>query len=91
MCSYHGWRFQGDGKCTDIPQALDENAKAAACSSPKSCASARPTQVGITGTPSWKMAFVSESFSTSAYPSCRMRLLTASCGYLLGADNGRMY
>ncbi len=47
MCSYHGWRFQGDGQCTDIPQALDAKAQAAACSSPRSCASTRPTQVGL--------------------------------------------
>ncbi|CAL5222833.1 g5257 [Coccomyxa viridis] len=45
MCSYHGWRFQGDGKCTNIPQALDEKSSVAACSSPRSCASTRPTQV----------------------------------------------
>ena len=45
MCSYHGWRFQGDGKCTLVPQALDEKANAAACASSRSCASSRPTQV----------------------------------------------
>ncbi|CAL8461973.1 g1504 [Coccomyxa elongata] len=32
MCSYHGWRFTGDGKCTDVPQLLDAKANAAACS-----------------------------------------------------------
>ncbi len=21
LCSYHGWRFNGEGKCTSIPQA----------------------------------------------------------------------
>jgi len=45
MCSYHGWRFQGDGKCTTVPQALDSKANTAACSSARSCASTRPTQV----------------------------------------------
>ena len=45
MCSYHGWRFQGDGKCTSVPQALDEKVNAAACASSRSCASSRPTQV----------------------------------------------
>ena len=45
MCSYHGWRFQGDGKCTDIPQALDEKANAIACANQRSCAIARPTKV----------------------------------------------
>ena len=45
MCSYHGWRFQGDGRCADIPQALDEKANATACANQRSCASARPTKV----------------------------------------------
>lgn len=45
MCSYHGWRFDGDGKCTDIPQSLDAKANAAACSNPRSCATSHPTQV----------------------------------------------
>ena len=46
MCSYHGWRFQGDGRCTHIPQA-----SAAACSNPSSCASTRPTQVVLSVAP----------------------------------------
>ena len=45
MCSYHGWRFQGDGKCTTVPQTLNSNTNTAACSSARSCASTRPTQV----------------------------------------------
>ena len=45
MCSYHGWRFQGDGKCTDIPQALDEKSNSIACANQRSCAIARPTKV----------------------------------------------
>ena len=45
MCSYHGWRFNGEGKCTDIPQSLDAKANAAACNNPRSCATARPTKV----------------------------------------------
>ncbi|KAK9908684.1 hypothetical protein WJX75_001402 [Coccomyxa subellipsoidea] len=45
MCSYHGWRFDGEGKCTDIPQSLDPKANAAACSNPRSCAISRPTKV----------------------------------------------
>ncbi|EIE25095.1 Rieske-domain-containing protein, partial [Coccomyxa subellipsoidea C-169] len=46
MCSYHGWRFSGEGKCTDIPQSLDAKANAAARSNPRSCAIPRPTKVG---------------------------------------------
>lgn len=45
LCSYHGWRFQGDGECTRIPQSLDAKAEATACSSGRACATAFPTQV----------------------------------------------
>jgi hypothetical protein len=45
MCSYHGWRFQGDGKCMVIPQALDEKANSVACANQRSCATARLTKV----------------------------------------------
>ncbi len=45
MCSYHGWRFDGEGKCTDVPQSVDAKANAAACASPRSCAKSHPTQV----------------------------------------------
>ncbi len=45
MCSYHGWRFQGDGKCTRVPQALETRAQEAACNSGRSCATSYPTQV----------------------------------------------
>ncbi|EIE23405.1 ISP domain-containing protein [Coccomyxa subellipsoidea C-169] len=45
MCSYHGWRFRGDGACTRIPQALDARAEDTACSSGRSCAAVHPTQV----------------------------------------------
>ncbi|KAG2443553.1 hypothetical protein HXX76_001905 [Chlamydomonas incerta] len=44
-CSYHGWRFQGSGACSRIPQALDAAAEAAACSSRRSCATAFPCKV----------------------------------------------
>ncbi|CAL8472283.1 g11825 [Coccomyxa elongata] len=45
MCSYHGWRFRGDGACAKVPQALDAKAEQAACSSGRSCAAVHPTQV----------------------------------------------
>ena len=48
MCSYHGWRFNGEGACTRIPQALDPKAEATACSSGRACAAAFPTQVMAT-------------------------------------------
>ena len=45
MCSYHGWRFQGDGACVDIPQSLDAKANATARASPRSCIKAHPVKV----------------------------------------------
>eukprot|EP00883_Tetradesmus_obliquus_P015685 jgi/Sobl393_1/8841/SZX73315.1 len=44
QCSYHGWRFDSSGRCTDIPQALDAKAKAVACASSRSCVTAYPTR-----------------------------------------------
>eukprot|EP00775_Hariotina_reticulata_P006663 gene6663-6887_t len=44
QCSYHGWRFGADGRCVDIPQAVDAKAKATACSSARSCAVRFPTR-----------------------------------------------
>ncbi len=75
MCSYHGWRFQGDGKCTNIPQALDEKSSVAACSSPRSCASTRPTQVRLIATCCWKIASMPRRSSDLAYLSQGTRLL----------------
>ena len=45
MCSYHGWRFRGDGACVDIPQSLNAKANAAACSSSRACIKAHPVKV----------------------------------------------
>jgi phenylpropionate dioxygenase-like ring-hydroxylating dioxygenase large terminal subunit len=44
VCAYHGWRFQADGTCSSIPQALDPKAAATACASQRSCATAFPTK-----------------------------------------------
>ncbi|GFR47365.1 hypothetical protein Agub_g9071, partial [Astrephomene gubernaculifera] len=44
-CSYHGWRFDGTGACTRIPQALDPAAEAAACRSRRACATAYPVRL----------------------------------------------
>lgn len=43
MCSYHGWTFNQDGRCMDIPQIADDKAKATACNSPRSCVVTYPT------------------------------------------------
>jgi len=37
-CSYHGWRFRGNGTCTVIPQAASDEAETKACSKPGACA-----------------------------------------------------
>lgn len=44
MCSYHGWKFQGDGKCVSIPQASSQEKEQTLCSNSKSCAAAYPCQ-----------------------------------------------
>lgn len=44
MCSYHGWRFDGDGKISALPQAKEEDLERI-LSNPRACASARPTRV----------------------------------------------
>ena len=47
MCSYHGWRFRGDGSCADIPQSLNAKANAAACSSSRASIKTHPVKVEI--------------------------------------------
>eukprot|EP00775_Hariotina_reticulata_P004455 gene4455-4711_t len=45
ICAYHGWRFEGSGRCASIPQALDAASAATACNSKRSCATSFPTAV----------------------------------------------
>lgn len=47
MCSYHGWRFNGEGHAVSIPQAYfqDPAAELAACNSKRSCVKSFPTAV----------------------------------------------
>jgi phenylpropionate dioxygenase-like ring-hydroxylating dioxygenase large terminal subunit len=45
LCSYHGWRFNGEGQCTSIPQAADGAAEATACASSRSCVQSYPVQI----------------------------------------------
>jgi len=42
LCSYHGWRFDSKGKCTQIPQANEKQANAL-MSSKRACALPFPT------------------------------------------------
>ncbi|KAG2428911.1 hypothetical protein HXX76_011156, partial [Chlamydomonas incerta] len=44
LCAYHGWRFDGAGSCTTIPNFTDEAAHAKAAGSRRACATAHPTQ-----------------------------------------------
>lgn len=44
MCSYHGWRFDPEGKITSLPQAKDEDLPRL-LQIPRACASVRPAQV----------------------------------------------
>lgn len=47
MCSYHGWRYNGQGRAVSIPQAHFQNpaAEEAACNSNRSCVKTFPTTV----------------------------------------------
>ncbi len=44
LCAYHGWRFDGEGQCTHIPQSKDQLTDAKNCANPKARAIAYPTQ-----------------------------------------------
>ncbi|CAM9792370.1 unnamed protein product, partial [Hapterophycus canaliculatus] len=44
QCIYHGWEFQGDGKCGSIPQA-DPKAREVAQNSKRACATVIPTKI----------------------------------------------
>ncbi|CAJ1426778.1 unnamed protein product [Effrenium voratum] len=46
LCSYHGWRFNGEGKATEIPQAMKAS-KERLLENPRACAAARPAQVRL--------------------------------------------
>jgi nitrite reductase/ring-hydroxylating ferredoxin subunit len=45
LCSYHAWRFDGEGALVDIPQVATEDELARIKSNPKSSCNAFPTQV----------------------------------------------
>ncbi|KAI8475277.1 MAG: Rieske-domain-containing protein [Monoraphidium minutum] len=54
QCSYHGWRFAGDGRAAAIPQARFDSpkAEATACGTRRACVKAYPTAVA------WNTLFV---------------------------------
>ena len=43
LCAYHAWRFDADGKCTDMPQASTREEEERVKANPRSCAFTRPT------------------------------------------------
>ena len=43
LCAYHAWRFDGEGKCTAMPQANNQREEERIKGNPLSCASSRPT------------------------------------------------
>lgn len=44
-CAYHGWRFDGEGNCTTLPQTFGAAELDKAVSNKKSCAVSYPVQV----------------------------------------------
>ena len=42
LCAYHAWRFDGEGKCTDMPQASSPAEEDRVKANPRSCAFTRP-------------------------------------------------
>jgi len=44
MCSYHGWQFDGEGRCTSIPQIAEPAGHKTACASKRTCAIKYPCQ-----------------------------------------------
>ena len=45
LCSYHGWRFEGDGSLVDVPQLDSKKTLERIASNPKSKCNSFPTQV----------------------------------------------
>lgn len=45
LCAYHAWTFDGEGKCTGIPQTKTDKKEAALLSNPSSCVKSYSTQV----------------------------------------------
>lgn len=45
LCSYHAWRFNGEGKCVAIPQARDEAMFKEITKQPRSCVKSHPCRV----------------------------------------------
>jgi phenylpropionate dioxygenase-like ring-hydroxylating dioxygenase large terminal subunit len=45
LCTYHAWTWDGEGRCTKIPQSKSEEKMKSLMQSPSSCAKVYPTQV----------------------------------------------
>ena len=44
MCSYHGWKFDGSGACSSVPQASSKENEEMICKNAKACAKSYPTR-----------------------------------------------
>lgn len=72
MCSYHGWRFRGDGACVDIPQSLNAKANTAACSSSRAAIKTHPVKVPMQDPPCHERATRATALSAHCV---RLRLI----------------
>lgn len=45
LCSYHGWRFDGEGSCVDVPQEASPNRLESIVSNPKSKCNSFPLKI----------------------------------------------
>ena len=45
LCSYHGWRFDGEGSCVDIPQEVNPDRLESIVSNPKSKCNSFPVKI----------------------------------------------
>ena len=76
QCSYHGWRFGGNGRAAAIPQAAHDSphVEETACSSKRACAATYPTQVVIIAYPTQSRLTDSVcSLAVMLMPSIRCR------------------
>ncbi len=67
MCKHHGWSFDGEGKCTNIPMLEDSKALETACNSARSRITTYPTQVNQ------KLLWVWLDNSPTAFADCQLK------------------
>jgi len=67
LCSYHAWRFNGEGKCVALPQAKDEATFKEIVKQPRACAKTFPVAV-LQG-----IVWVWADCSPTAHIDCQVR------------------